>query len=93
MQIEMQHPFDLLHGLIDSAGSRFDRKVDGRIYPAYEFSNESADIRDIFCRVARAVGLVFTAPKPNVIAVARRQHVARLDLHLPPKDRDWETLG
>lgn len=93
IQIETQQPFDLLHGLIDSDGSRFDRKVDGRIYPAYEFSNESADIRDIFCRVARAIGLEFTVPKANVISVARRQHVAALDLRVPPKERASQTFN
>lgn len=92
VQIEREHPFDLLHGLIDSDGSRFDRKVNGGVYPAYEFSNESADIREIFCRVARAVGIGFTAPKPNVISVARRQHVEMLDLNVPPKERQSEAF-
>jgi hypothetical protein len=92
IQIATQHPFDLLRGLIDSDGSRFDRKVNGKSYPAYEFSNESADIRGIFCSVARAVGVGFTAPKPNVISVARRQHVATLDLKVPPKDRQLDPF-
>ena len=92
-QIAMDHPFALLRGFIESDGSRFDRKVGGSIYPAYEFANESADIRDIFCRVARAVGLLFTVPKPNVISIARRQHVATLDLHVPPKGRRSESLN
>jgi hypothetical protein len=87
IQIETERPFELLNGLIDSDGSRFDRKVGGKTYPAYEFTNESADIREIFCRVARAVGVEFTIPKPNVIAVARRQHVATLDLRVLPKVR------
>jgi hypothetical protein len=92
-QIETEHPFDLLRGLIESDGSRFDRIVGGKAYPAYEFTNESADIRDIFCRVARAVGLGFTIPKPNVVSVARRQHVATLDLKVPRKERESETLN
>jgi hypothetical protein len=93
LQIVTEHPFDLLRGLVESDGSRFDRKVGGRSYPAYEFTNESSDIREIFCSTARAVGLVFTVPKPNVVAVARRQHVASLDLHVPLKERQTETLG
>jgi hypothetical protein len=92
LQIETEHPFDLLRGLIESDGCRFDRKVAGRRYPAYEFANESGDIREIFCRLARAVGLVFTVPKTNVISVARRQHVAMLDLNIPPKGRESETI-
>lgn len=86
-QIVNDHPFDLLRGFIDSDGCRFDRKVGGKTYPAYEFANESADIREIFCRAARAVGVGFTIPKPNVISVARRLHVATLDLNIPRKDR------
>jgi hypothetical protein len=92
MQIEREHPFDLLRGLIESDGSRFDRIVGGKAYPAYEFTNESSGVREIFCRVARAVGLGFTTPRPNVIAVARRQHVATLDLNLPRKDREPDSL-
>jgi hypothetical protein len=91
IQIVTEHPFDLLRGLIESDGCRFERKVGGRTYPAYEFANESVDILEIFCRVARAVGLVFTVPKPNVVSVARRQHVAMLDLNVPPKNREPET--
>lgn len=86
-------PFDLLRGLIDSDGSRFDRKVGGKLYPAYEFSNESADIREIFCRVAQAVGLKFTVPKSNVISIARRPNVATLDLNVPPKGRQLDVLN
>jgi hypothetical protein len=93
IEIETVNPFDLLRGLIDSDGSRFDRKVGGNIYPAYEFANESADIRQIFCRVARSVGLGFTLPKPNVVSVARRQHVAALDLEVPRKDRESKALN
>jgi len=43
--------------------------------------------------VARDVGLEFTAPKPNVISVARRQHVATLDLNVPPKCRQSDILN
>jgi hypothetical protein len=92
VQIETEHPFELLRGLIDSDGTRFDRKVGGKTNPAYEFANESADIREIFCRVARAVGVGFTIPKPNVVSVARRRHVAALDLKVPPKWRQSEAF-
>jgi hypothetical protein len=91
IQIEKEYPFQLLRGLIESDGTRYDRRVDGKVYPAYEFSNESADIREIFCRVARAVGLGFTVPKLNVVSVARRRHVATLDLNIPRKERELET--
>jgi len=93
IQIEREHPFDLLRGLIESDGNRFDRIVGGKAYPAYEFTNESSDIRDIFCRVARAVGVGYTIPKPNVIAIARRKHVATLDLNLPRKERESDSVG
>jgi hypothetical protein len=91
-QVVTENPFDLLRGLLDSDGSRFDREVNGTAYPAYEFTNESLGIREIFCRVANAVGLAFTIPKPNVIAVARRQHVATLDVHVPRKEREPDPL-
>ncbi len=92
IQIEKDHPSELLRGLIESDGSRFDRKVGGKAYPAYEFSNESADILEIFCRVANALGIGFTVPKRNVISVARRRDVAVLDLAVPPKERESGTL-
>lgn len=85
--IVARHPFSLLRGLIESDGGRFDRVVNSIAYPAYEFTNESPDIREIFCSTARAVGLWFTLPKKNVISIARRQHVATLDGYVPPKDR------
>jgi hypothetical protein len=85
VQIQMEKPFDLLRGLIESDGSRFHRIVGGKAYPAYEFTNESADIREIFCATARSVGLRFTFPSQNIVAVARRPHVATLDLFVPLK--------
>jgi hypothetical protein len=91
LQIQTEHPFDLLRGLIESDGSRFDRMVGGRAYPAYEFTNESADIREIFCRVAHSVGLSFTIPSANIIAIARRPDVAMLDTKIPLKEREPET--
>jgi hypothetical protein len=92
LQIATEHPFDLLRGLIESDGSRFDRIVGGKAYPAYEFTNESADIRGIFCSVARAVGLRLTTPRSDVVAVARREHVATLDLSVPSKEREPDSL-
>jgi hypothetical protein len=85
VDIVNEHPFSLLRGLVESDGGRFDRVVNSVRYPAYEFTNESRDIREIFCRTARSVGLGFSLPKENVISVARRIHVATLDRHVPPK--------
>ncbi len=78
-------PFDLLRGLLESDGSRFDRRVGGKTYPAYDFTNESADIRAIFCSVADSVGVHYTLPKPNAISIARRADVSILDAQLPIK--------
>src|SRR2546428_6433253 len=85
VSIVNENPYSLLRGLVESDGGRFDRVVNSVIYPAYEFTNESDDIREIFCSTARSVGLGFTLPKRNVISVARRIHVATLDRHVPPK--------
>lgn len=62
-----EHPFSLLRGLVESDGGRFERVVNSVTYPAYEFTNESHDIREIFCRTARSIGLGFTLAKQNVI--------------------------
>jgi len=74
-----------LHGLLESDGSRFDRVVGKRSYPAYEFTNRSADITELFCQVADSLGLHYTRPSTEDVSIARRADVARLDLLLPMK--------
>lgn len=74
-----------LRGLVESDGCRFDRWVDGRNYPAYDFSNESTDIIRIFCWAADLFGIHYTLPDHSSVSIARRADVARLDLEWPIK--------
>jgi hypothetical protein len=77
-------PLPLLRGLMESDGSRFDRVVDGRAYPSYDFTNVSSDIRAIFCWVADLLGVHYTTTGLHV-SIARRADVAFLDARLPLK--------
>jgi hypothetical protein len=84
-EIAKRYCLDLLHGLIDSDGSRFDRWVGGKNYPAYDFRNESADILAIFRAAADTAGVHYTQSKPTTISIARRADVERLDAIWPIK--------
>jgi hypothetical protein len=55
-------------------------------YPRYEFTNASADIRDIFTRACDAIGVEWRRSRPRVISVARRASVAILDSFVGPKN-------
>lgn len=68
-----------VRGLIQSDGCRYDRKVGGKIYPAYDFSNESADIMKMCELACSRLGVRFRRPARNRLAIARRTDVAVLD--------------
>jgi len=80
-----RHPFALLRGLLESDGCFVRRIVGGREYPAYDFTNESRDIRDIFCQVATRVGLHYTFPAANRVSIAKRRDVTLLAPHVTGK--------
>lgn len=84
-EIAKSYVIEFLRGLIESDGSRFSRWVGGKDYPAYSFTNRSADIRRIFCWAANLAGLHYTLPMADVISIARRADVGRLDSALPLK--------
>jgi hypothetical protein len=84
-EVVESHPFNFLRGLIESDGWLVDRKVAGKVYPAYEFGNESSDIIGIFCWAARFVGLHYTLPTRNKVSIARRRDVATLSHYIPDK--------
>lgn len=84
-EIARAHPDQLLRGLINSDGSRTRNRVNGTIYPRYEFSNRSDDIRGIFTDACRAYGIRFTCPRRFVISVAKANDVAKLDTVIGPK--------
>jgi hypothetical protein len=88
-QIVNAHPEQLLRGLIHSDGWRGVnrvRKGDRRYaYSRYMFVNESADIRELFCRTCDAIGVEWRQMNRNTVSVARRDSVARLDEFIGPK--------
>jgi hypothetical protein len=56
-EIAANHPGQLLRGLVHSDGGRFANKVKGKTYWRYQFSNNSWDIQDIFCRACDRIGV------------------------------------
>lgn len=80
------HSDRLLRGLIHSDGCRGLNRVNGKGYPRYLFSNNSDDIRGIFCRACEDFGVRWRQSKWNVISVARRPSVRKLDLVIGPKE-------
>jgi hypothetical protein len=54
-------------------------------YPRYFFSNESADIRAIFCDYCERLGLRWTQSNRRNISIAHRDSVALLDEFVGPK--------
>lgn len=78
-------PMSFLRGLIESDGCRFDRVVAGKVYPAYNFTNHSADILGLFCWTCQLLGVSYTRPTQYVVSIARRPDVARLDAEIGPK--------
>jgi hypothetical protein len=87
-------PEKFLRGLIHSDGCRttntFNTKLpSGRVatysYPRYFFSNESADIRAIFCDYCERLELRWTQSNRRNISIAHRDSVARLDEFVGPK--------
>lgn len=83
------HPEQLVRGLIHSDGCRAINRIRGRRgtyeYPRYEFSNRSQDIRRIFCDTCDALGVDWRIMKRDVISIARRASVAKLDAFIGPK--------
>jgi hypothetical protein len=83
------HPRQFLRGLIHSDGCRVMNRVHVRgrwyAYPRYFFSNESADIRNLFGDACDLVGVEWRPNRRNSISVARRASVALLDEFIGPK--------
>ena len=83
--IVMRHAPAFVRGLIESDGCRFDRVVNGKAYPAYEFTNRSSDIIGLFCWACDLLGIHYTRPSAVDVSIARRADVAALDLFIGPK--------
>jgi len=73
----------LLRGLIHSDGCRHLNRVFVRgkryVYPRYNFSNHSADIRGIFTAACDRLGIESSQMNATNVSVARRASVAQLD--------------
>jgi hypothetical protein len=54
-------------------------------YPRHFFSNESADIRSIFCEYCDLLELRWTQSNRRNISIAHRHSVAKLDEFVGPK--------
>lgn len=88
-----RHPDALLRGLIHSDGWRGNnpvmRHVAGRSkaysYPRYQFTNESADIKRIFCEACDRLDVSWRRMNRKTISIARRSDVEKLDLFIGPK--------
>jgi hypothetical protein len=85
LAIVSQEPARLLRGLIQSDGYRGINWVNGNGYPRYQFTNESAEIREIFCRACSEYGVAWRRMNRNTISVARAPDVAKLDSVIGPK--------
>ncbi|GAA1514102.1 transcriptional regulator [Kribbella lupini] len=93
-EIVRREPELLLRGLFHSDGCRFvnwatkPTRDGGRKryeYLRYVFSNESADIRLILTDALDQLGIPWRCPRPNVVAVSRREAVVALDGFVGPK--------
>jgi hypothetical protein len=87
-------PGAFLRGLIHSDGCRTVNRFDvalpsGRIgsyaYPRYFFSNESGDIRALFCVYCDKLDIRWTQSNRRNVSVSHRHSVARLDALVGPK--------
>ncbi|WP_323792027.1 transcriptional regulator [Nocardioides sp.] len=92
-EIVEQHPAEFLRGLFHSDGSRVRnwarRPVAGELkrydYPRWQFSNTSADIRDLCGWALNLVDVAWRASSTKHVSVSRRAAVARLDEVIGPK--------
>jgi hypothetical protein len=88
-----RYPGDFVRGMIHSDGCRGMNRVrrvlaDGEHwyeYPRYLFSNKSRDILGLCEAALDRLGVEWRFARPDVISVARRAAVARLDEFVGPK--------
>jgi hypothetical protein len=87
------YPGEFARGLFHSDGYRGINRVRRRLpggdrwyeYPRYLFSNKSADILRLCGAALDQLGVSWRFSRPDVISVARRDAVARLDQFVGPK--------
>jgi hypothetical protein len=74
-----------VRGLIHSDGCRIIANDRGRLTPRYHFSNRSEHIKALFCESLDAMGVRWTRPCNQQIAIYRKADVAVLDRFIGPK--------
>lgn len=92
-QVVEAHPGPFLRGLFHSDGCRVRnwtrRPVAGELkrydYPRWQFTNHSADIRELCCWALDLAGVAWRQANWKSLSVARREAVARLDELIGPK--------
>lgn len=88
-----QYPDRFVRGLIHSDGyfgmNRVRRPVADEMkyysYSRYQFTNESGDIKRLFCDACDRLGINWRRMNRKTISVARRHDVAKMDLIVGPK--------
>ena len=80
-----EYPGRLLRGLIQSDGCRVPNRVNGKVYPRYQFTNYSTDILRMFCQACDAIAVAWTKPSWKQVSIARAPDVALLDQLIGPK--------
>lgn len=82
-------PRPLLRGLIHSDGCRSINTIrhpkKTYVYPRYLFSNESDDIRRIFCDACDQMGIEWRSMNRSNVSVAQRESIALMDQFIGPK--------
>ena len=93
LAIVWKHPGEFAKGLFHSDGWRGVNRVRRQLasgdrwyeYPRYLFGNESKDILRLCGETLDRLGVAWRFSRPNMISVARREAVARLDEFVGPK--------
>ncbi len=84
-EIVEKDPRPFLRGLIHSDGCRPDRIRGKYVYPGYQFSNRSDDIRGLFCWGCDLLGVSWSRSNRWIISVSKKESVAALDRFIGPK--------
>jgi hypothetical protein len=80
-----EEPQAFLRGLIHSDGCRVVASDRGRPSVRYHFSNRSDDIKALYCAALESLGISWTRPCNQQIAVYRQASVEILDRFIGPK--------
>lgn len=88
-KIVHDEPRAFLRGLVHSDGCRFMNRVHTKektyVYPRYNFTSASDDIRGLFTTACDQLDIEWRRMNARNISVARRESVARLDGFVGPK--------